>query len=221
MKANELLIESKNKRTSNIPLIMVDIQPEYRFHTSSFINEAMEFINQRQGKTLVLINADETGITTDTKQDVIHYYFENGMSEEARGRIGDIYDKGYGYLRDWMDYIPPKIIIKMIRLMYKRGVSDVRELDINDIKLAIGNDWIKGAKIHRKTFSKPIDHQGELNDLWIEEHQLSVNWLPIKLLAKYSPCYIIGGGVNECLAEVALLMSAFNLKYKVIKQFTY
>jgi hypothetical protein len=41
------------------------------------------------------------------------------------------------------------------------------------------------------------------------------------LLNKLSGSYIVGGGRNECLREVELLMNAFNFKYKRIDSMVY
>ena len=40
-------------------------------------------------------------------------------------------------------------------------------------------------------------------------------------LKRFSGSYMVGGGKNECLAEVKLLMNAFNIKYKLVKKFVY
>ena len=40
-------------------------------------------------------------------------------------------------------------------------------------------------------------------------------------LRKFNKAYIMGGGRNECLREVELLMNAFNIKYKRIDSLVY
>ena len=50
---------------------------------------------------------------------------------------------------------------------------------------------------------------------------LIVGWTSIAQLKKYNGAYIMGGGRNECLREVELLMNAFNIKYKRINQLIY
>lgn len=48
-----------------------------------------------------------------------------------------------------------------------------------------------------------------------------VNWTSVKQLRKFNNCYIMGGGRNEYLREVELLMNAFNIKYTRIDKFVY
>ena len=50
---------------------------------------------------------------------------------------------------------------------------------------------------------------------------LIVNWISVGQLRKFNGAYIMGGGRNECLREVELLMNAFNIKYKRIDSLVY
>ena len=50
---------------------------------------------------------------------------------------------------------------------------------------------------------------------------LIVNWVSVGQLRKFNGAYIMGGGRNECLREVELLMNAFNIKYKRIDSLVY
>jgi hypothetical protein len=55
----------------------------------------------------------------------------------------------------------------------------------------------------------------------MEDDNISVGWVAVDQLKRYNNCYLVGGGRNECLKEVALLMNAFNIKYKMIEDFVY
>ena len=50
---------------------------------------------------------------------------------------------------------------------------------------------------------------------------ISVEWISVAQLKRFSGAYIVGGGRNECLREVELLMNAFNIKYKRIDSLVY
>jgi hypothetical protein len=50
---------------------------------------------------------------------------------------------------------------------------------------------------------------------------LIVNWISVGQLRKFNGAYIMGGGRDECLREVELLMNAFNIKYKRIDSLVY
>ncbi len=50
---------------------------------------------------------------------------------------------------------------------------------------------------------------------------LITNWINIAQLKNFSGAYLMGGGKNECLREVELMMNAFNIKYKRINNLVY
>ena len=119
-----------------------------------------------------------------------------------------IVDKGYGHLRPWMDSnIDPAIIIKTIRYMYQQKVSDSRELFGGENSPTYASEF--------KSFIGP-----EFDD-WMLSDGIYVNWLNIAQLKKFSGAYIMGGGSAECLREVELMMSAFNIRFKRIKSLIY
>ena len=62
---------------------------------------------------------------------------------------------------------------------------------------------------------------GDEYEEWMNNDQITVDWLSIGLLKQFNGCYLVGGHEEECLAEVTLLMNAFNIKYTMIKQFIY
>jgi len=200
MRYNEL-IESRSSAC-----IVVDVQPEYTGINDGdelpWIDELMGFLNRQSGPILMFINAEDTGLTNDTKQDVMAYWADSGFTDWDRVTI---VDKGYGYLRGWMDQgIDPRVIIRVIREMYSQGVSDSREL--------FGGD-------------NSDDYVDKMGGLGVPEHILddaiSVEWTSISQLKRYGGGYIMGGGRSECLREVELLMSAFNIRAKRIEDFVY
>ena len=104
-----------------------------------------------------------------------------------------------------MDYgVDHAAIIRTIREMYQQKVTDSRELfDGED-----SEDYIE-----------------QMGKLGIPEEVLSdaisVEWTSVAQLKRFSGCYIMGGGKNECLKEVQLLMNAFNIKYREVEEFIY
>ena len=56
---------------------------------------------------------------------------------------------------------------------------------------------------------------------WMLDDPIIVEWTSVAQLKKFSGSYIMGGGRNECLREVELLMNAFNVKYKRIDSLVY
>jgi len=230
MRATEFIKEGLNH-----PCIVVDVQPAYSNpKTENTCAEIVNFVNKQTGPVLMFVNAENDGLTADTVQDIQQYWesIVTGIDhdsnyddpwgdepEEQEHAINwdrfEIVDKGYGYLRAWMDQgVPPAVIIKVIRLMYQNKVNDSRELfggHQNPLSYVKNDDYeINMQMLVGKEFINVA-----MND------PLIVGWASIAQLKKYSGAYIMGGGRNECLREVELLMNAFNIKYKRVDQLVY
>jgi len=219
MRFNELLLEGLNH-----PIICVDVQPAYSGihdgYTDPVFVDIIEFVAGRTGPVLMFVNAEDTGLTDDTKDDIVQYwedtlcdpddryeedeygdYIESGCDAIDWNRF-EFVDKGFGYLREWMDSgIDDSIIIKIIREMYNQRVSDSREL------------WNGEGS---EEYDQNMQALGVL-----ELGSISVEWTSIAQLKRYNGAYIVGGGRHECLREVQLLMSAFNIKYKEVAHLIY
>lgn len=211
MRAQEFLVEGRNH-----PVICVDVQPEYcginDGDESPVCIDIVNFVALRQtGPVLMFVNAEDQGQTGDTLTSV-QQYWEDTLRQltndyETEQLINwsrfKVVDKGYGYLRSWMDQgISPAAIIRVIRAMYQHRISDSREFeDIDPMMLPqlVGSEW----------------------DQWMYHDPIIVNWISVAQLKRFSGAYIVGGGRNECLREVELLMNAFNIKYKRIDSLVY
>ena len=203
MRAYEL-----NERTSSKPCIVVDVQPEYTGVNDGnelpWIDELMEFLNGQSGPILMFVNAEQDGFSGDTANDIKLYWEDSGFDPGNWNRV-QIVDKGYGYFRAWMDEgVPEASIIKTIRLMYQNKVTDSRQL--------FGGEYEDDYVINMEALGIP---ENMLSD------PLSVEWTSVSQLKKFNGAYIMGGGKNECLREVELLMNAFNIKYREVREFIY
>ena len=108
------------------------------------------------------------------------------------------HDKGYNYLRPWMDQdVSDSTIIKTIRYMANKHIYDSRELEEKELDQLTQNDTIP---LNDPIFIPPI---------------------PLNTLKHFSGAFICGGGKHECLKEVQLLMNAFNIKYTMMRQFIF
>lgn len=206
MRATEFLIEGRNH-----PVICVDVQPEY-CGDDSICEKIIKFVAvQQTGPVLMFVNAEEQGLTGDTITSVREYW-EDTVREITNNydneqpidwRRFQIVDKGYGYFRSWMDQgVSPAAIIRVIRAMYRHRISDSGEFeDIDPMLLPtlVGTEW----------------------DQWMYHDSISVYWTSVAQLKRFSGAYIVGGGLNECLREVELLMNAFNIRYKRINSLVY
>lgn len=220
MRSVEFLTEG-----SAYPIICIDVQPEYAYYGDNE-HTCAEIINfvavQQTGPVLMMVNAERDGLSGDTVDQIKQYWSETVGGEPEYDEENDefidtgssidwsrftLYDKGFGYLRTWMDQgVADAAIIKAVRMMYQANVTDSRQLFGGDdadtyeegMKQLLGNYYLVGM-------GDPI----------------SVGWADIALLKKFSGAYLVGGGRNECLREVELLMSAFNIKYKRIDSLIY
>lgn len=208
------------------PVIVVDVQPEYcginDGDESPVCVDIIDFVAVKQtGPVLMFVNAEDMGQTGDTVASVVQYW--NDTANEILGVDPDTYDndpnyrgpinwnrfqivdKGYGYLRSWMDHgIEPNIIIATIRELYRQRLSDSRDLEF--------------PPFNQRTTTQSLI-QGALDEM--AGDPLTVNWTSVAQLKRFSGAYIVGGGRNECLREVELLMNAFNIRYKRIDSLVY
>ncbi len=196
------------------PVIVVDVQPEY-CGSNVVCQRVVNFVNKQTGPVLMFVNAEDMGMTGDTIESIrtwweemagAEYDEESGTYSEAVnwGRF-TIVDKGYGYLRSWMDHgIEPSVIIATIREMYAQKVNDSRDL--------------RFPPFNRRTTTQSLI-MGAIEEM--DGDPLITNWISIAQLKRFSGSYIVGGGRNECLREVELLMNAFNIKYKRIDSLVY
>lgn len=184
-------------------LVVVDIQPEYR---KGFTFKPLEFgnwINQnvsKYNKVVFLYNGPELGFPEESEY--IYWLVEEcGIDEDV---IGDIvfFDKGYAFFRNPMDAGSDKgHIISLVKWMMSNNINDSRDISEeqwNDINLPELRENLEG------------------NDdaLFIPD--------VLKLLSGiYGPIDLMGGGRNECLAEVEICLMALVKNYKLIEQFTY
>ena len=119
-----------------------------------------------------------------------------------------IVDKGYGYFRTWMDEgVNPAVIIKVIRTLYANKVNDTR--------LLFGGEDDPGYEDAMRKLVGP-----EFKD-WMLADPITTEWTSIAQLKRFNGAYIVGGGRDECLREVELLMNVFNIKYKRIDSLVY
>jgi len=216
MRATEFLAEGRAH-----PVIVVDVQPEYSGmmdgDENSVFTEIINFVNQQTGPVLMFVNAEDQGLTGDTINDIQTYWEETvGFDDDEydnnpnyAGPINwnrfEIVDKGYGYLRSWMDSgIEPATIIATIRELYAQKKSDSRELQF--------------PASNRRTPQQSLimGVMQEMND-----EPISVNWTSVAQLKRFSGAYLVGGARDQCLREVELLMNAFNIRYKRIDSLIY
>lgn len=213
-------VESINEGR-NHPVIVVDVQPEYSGindgNENPVFEDIIQFVNTQIGPVLMFVNAEDQGLSGDTVQDIKKYWNDTICPEEERYNYDDetdeyienlncptidwnrfkIFDKGYGYFRAYMDQnVSESTIIKMIRYLYQHHHNDARDLNDEEYNSIMGS-------------------------LALRDEVFSINWTSVAQLKRFNGAYIVGGGRNECLREIELLMNAFNIKYRRINDLVY
>jgi hypothetical protein len=183
-------------------LVVVDVQPAYA-KAIGFAPDLMKFVNAYRGPVLMFVNAEETGVSEDSKDEIAHYWIENGLRPKKLLRC-NVIDKGYGYLRAWMEYTDEETILFTIRYMIEHDIHDSREIEettgVSLQELLSGHNYSDA----------------------LEDDPLIVNWLDADMVRNtLQNCILCGGGRNECLAEVRIMFEALGVRYSLLDQFVY
>jgi hypothetical protein len=196
-------------------LIIVDIQPFYHQYHRDITPKLLQFLNE-QGENyeniLWFFNAEEVGID-ETIVDMQEYIEDFGiLEEEVYGDITFI-DKYYAFFRNWMDVgIDEDFIKYVVKHMIREDVVDSRDLEEDDLKMLF------------QTF---FDLSEEDMEDWEREYDFITSdnihiphfkWEAIKNLKNVDIC---GGGRNECLAEMEILLEAVGVNVNKIEKFIY
>lgn len=96
-------------------------------------------------------------------------------------------------------YDDDRFIIQAVRYMALHHVNDSRDIEAEEWEKEFPHDW---------------------KDSY-EYDNINLPDIPLNTLKTFSGSYMMGGGEYECLAEVRLLMNAFNIKYTMVKDYTY
>ena len=182
------------KRSKDV--VSVDIQPMYKNYINFNLSEYFDWLsNQRE--ILYFFNGPDT-VGEDTKQDILSWMiYDYDFPEE---KINDIifFDKGYAFFRGWMDQgVDETTLKKALRHMINNKVNDSREIDPEEWEEIIGNQ-----------------------DIYYDD-MIHLPDIPLNILKKFSGSYLTGGGRNECLKEVKILMDVLNIRYTMVRDFIF
>lgn len=195
--------------------IVVDIQPVYEksfyWMTQNFSKHIVNLLTNGK-KVLYFFNGSESGISEDNKQSITYwlvenYPYANNENDDYYDEQEKIYnlilnnchwiDKGYGFFRELMDIgIEENKIIKIIRYLYVNKLRSLKDADPFVIENLIDERLSRNVDFYCPN-------------------------IEIDLLKRFNGSHIMGGYEHECLKEITLLMNAFNIKYTLLKQFTF
>jgi len=205
-----------NERSGNTfkNLVVVDIQPLYeeaikkKFNISDF----GDFLSTIHNNILYFYNGPDTIGGDDTEDNIKSWLIEHNQNENETLKNFDwsnvtFADKGYAFFRDFLDHgISYNGVKQALRYMYINKITDSRNVH--------KEQW--------KNILSPVDYKHAKDA--IEDNGISV-FTPeidiVDLKANYNNCLLCGGGVNECLKEIQMLFSIFNIKYTLVDKFLY
>lgn len=201
MRANKLITERVSR---SHPVIVVDVQPAYAntaqsVGSDSIVKELMQFLNNQTGSVIAYYNGAGEGFTEDEAFDVQQYFVERGLDENELHGIQFI-EKTYGFFRSWMDNdIDIGLIINILRKMAQQKINDSRDLEPGLEELLYDDEY----------------------ESWMEGDPLYFPDINVAQLKSMSGALLCGGARHECLKEIQLLMSVYNIRYKLAQDFIY
>jgi len=200
MRYSNIIMQEVLGRISPRNCMVVDIQPQYKKVIRFDMFEFCQFLN-KQKKILYLYNGPDT-VGEDSKNDIIKWLLKNSFDSDKLKDITWI-DKGYGFFRGWMDQgIDNSIIKKVLRYMIINRIRDSKDIENLEEVVDIGDEY----------------------EEWMFEFENEPIYLPdilISKLKKFNKGYLCGGGVYKCLKEFIILLSVFNIKYKLVEDFVF
>jgi hypothetical protein len=203
------LQEKKGSEYKN--LIVVDVQPLYEDNIKFDMNEFVDFILSIKKKILWFYNGPKYNTNSKDTELKIKKWLTNfniNIKEMDWSKVKFI-DKSYSFFARWMNepiFLKNHSVIQVIRYMYLNKINNSAKIPRDVIKDMISEEEFKKLEPH-------IDK---------EEYRLSIpEMIKLDVLKSYDGSLIVGGKQNECLKEIQVLMSAFNIKYTVADKFTY
>jgi len=197
-----------NHESIKIPgdkLIIVDIQPIYNKGMPFTIEQFAKSLKNFKGEVLYFYNG--VGMGLDKGLDIVYWYMAslNDYSDKLRNRLRDVtwIEKGYGFFRDSIDdgfsHEEVKTVFNFLTKNQYWASDEASDEEIDKLEIT-----------------------GKLKELLKnEKHVISVPNFDFEILKKYNGATIVGGGENQCLLEIIILMDAMGLSYKKFEEFIY
>ena len=191
-------------------LIVVDVQPLYQdvIEKKFSIEEFGNFLKMAKRKVLYFYNGPETIGSEDSPEAIIEWLVENNPElENLNWDNVEFYDKGYSFFRDWIDAgVSDNGMKQALRFMYMNKKYDSRDVSVEEWKQILPERDFRAV-------GPSLEDEG----LTIWTPDISIG----DLKNNWNNSLICGGARNECLAEILLLLSTFNIKYTLVDNLIY
>ena len=189
-------MSSVDKKT----ILSVDVQPAYRRDGDFDLAEYVDMLRRHDGDIFFMYN--EKDLSGDTQEDIISWLKDEGGMEEALVTRIHFIEKDYGWLRPPIDCcMEHEDIVQTLKVMIDERVSDSRDFEEDEIdSMDISSDM----KEFLLEFCDPL-------------------FLPhfMPRLEKLDNFILVGGGAEQCLLEVKLLLDAMDKRYVADHKFIY
>lgn len=175
-------------------LLCVDIQPAYENFINFNIYEWVKFLNQQKNRILFLYNGPDLGY--EDEDEIKNWLIDRGLKENKLDNI-IFFEKGYAFFRDWLDtHGYNSSFQELFNYMIANNINDSRDVPEEDF-----NDEIKSFL-----------ETG--NSIYIPE--------VLKIIKDFANSYsVCGGGENQCLLEVKIILDTLHKKYSMLNKFIY
>jgi hypothetical protein len=139
------------------------------------------------------------------EQEYIYWLFENGLKESTIENI-HFYDKGYAFFRSFMDIVGDYgDLIAIVKYMVNNNINYSRDLNVEE---------------HLTTL-----RELNIGDRSIEfiEKKRDMIYIPdvFEYLRGKSNIVLCGGGRNECLYEIEIILMSQEADYELLQKFVY
>jgi len=205
----KLLRETYNliEGSTGVNLIIVDIQPEYEEYMGFDTYQFTEWLNENSNNfnsITYLYNGAET-LDMIEEHDLKFWLYENELNEDLLNNIS-FYDKGYAFFRYCIDSgISDEDIALLVRYMYKNDINDSRDIDEEVWEAFVAEYGLEEVK-------ELLQYAGDM---------INIPELMEILVEIDDKIALVGGGINECLKEVEIALTALGKEYKLISDWTY
>ena len=199
-------IEHKLVEGTGKALVITDIQPAYQDYITFDISEFTTWLNKNADQfteITFLYNGSDLGYEDDYV--IQQWLVEHGLDEHLIGHI-DWFEKNYGFFRAAMDNgAEHGDIVDIITFMIDNDITDSREI-VNNDKLTF----------ELEEFSNKMGVETLLEDGIYIPHDL------LEILKNVGNTILnVGGGKDECLAEVEIIQDINKQSHSRINEWIY
>lgn len=192
-------------QTQTPGLLVIDLQPAYaradngcNHITPRLMCRVIEHIRSLPPDTPIHVLFVNEELSADTLPDVQSFWREHGADEALLERLS-WHEKPYAFLRGWMDNgIDEDDIVSTLQGMRRLAAWDSRDLS-------------------PETLEQLCESGSQLIDPLLRDHDVE-SLLPALAGRDWTTC---GGGRDECLLEVELVLRSADIRFERLDHLTY